>query len=145
MDTAPPRLAPGARHFTRTVALVLAFAAAIVAGAVAGAGGTASASGAAKAGCVEETAFMRRNHMDLLQQHRDRTVKDGIRTTRHSLEGCVNCHADKETGSVVGRNAAGQEGFCAGCHRYVAVSPDCFDCHTTRRSSAVAATRGVPR
>jgi len=146
MAGAPLRQVSGGRHIAGTIALLLALAAAVAAGAsAASASDTVGAPGAAKASCVEETAFMRRNHMDLLQNHRDRTVKDGIRTTRHSLEGCVNCHADKETGSVVGRNAAGKEGFCAGCHRFVAVSPNCFDCHTTKRSAAVAVTGGAAR
>jgi hypothetical protein len=135
-------LASTGRRIVRTVALTLALGAAVAAGVLASAGETATVPVAAKAGCVEEVATMRRNHMDLLQRHRDRTVQDGIRTTRHSLTGCVNCHADKETGSVIGRNAAGQEGFCAGCHRFVAVSPDCFDCHASQRSSAFAAATG---
>ena len=84
---------------------------------------------------------MRRNHMDLLRHQSQRTVKDGVRTTKHSLAGCVDCHADKETGSVLGRNAAGREGFCAECHRKVAASPDCFECHSSQRSARVAATR----
>jgi hypothetical protein len=143
MAIAPLQLAAGGGRIVRTVALVLAFAAAVAAGAGASAGDAPVATGAAKAACVEETATMRRNHMDLLRHQRDRTVRDGIRTTRHSLEGCVNCHADKETGSVLGRNAAGKEGFCAGCHRFVAVSPDCFDCHAAQRAAAVVA--GAPR
>ncbi len=145
MAAAPLRQTPGGLRLVRTVALTLALAAAIAAGAWASAGDTAVATAAAKTGCVEETAFMRRNHMDLLQSHRDRTVKDGIRTTRYSLEGCVNCHADKETGSVVGRNATGTEGFCAGCHRFVAASPDCFECHSPRGSPQTAATAGAKR
>jgi hypothetical protein len=142
MAATSPRLATGARRFAGALALLLAFAAAFVA-AVAGAGDATTPAGGAKAACVEETAFMRRNHMDLLRQHRDRSTREGIRTTRHSLEGCVNCHADKATNSVIGRNAAGEEGFCAGCHRYVAVSVDCFECHAAQRAPGVAA-RGEP-
>ena len=100
-----------------------------------------SAPVAAAAGerCVEETSFMRRNHMELLKHHRDRTVREGVRTTRHSLANCVNCHADKETGSVVGLNSQGKQGFCAGCHSYVGVQLDCFECHATRPKAAVVA------
>jgi hypothetical protein len=88
--------------------------------------------------CVEDTAFMRRNHMELLKHQRDRTVRDGVRTVRHSLANCIACHADKETGSVVGVNSQGKKGFCAGCHGFVGVQLDCFDCHATRPKVAVA-------
>ncbi|NOR18726.1 MAG: hypothetical protein GQ538_01390, partial [Xanthomonadales bacterium] len=35
--------------------------------------------------CVEDTDYMRRNHMDLLMHERDETVHEGIREKRHSL------------------------------------------------------------
>ncbi len=84
--------------------------------------------------CVEDTAFMRRNHMELLLHHRDRTVHEGIRTTQHSLANCIACHASKETGRVTGSKDA----FCEGCHAYAAVKLDCFECHTDRAKPAVA-------
>ncbi len=71
---------------------------------------------------------MRRNHMELLMHHRDRTVHEGIRTTQHSLANCIACHASKETGRVTGSKDA----FCEGCHAYAAVKLDCFECHTDR-------------
>ena len=85
--------------------------------------------------CVEDTAFMRRNHMELLLHQRDRTVHEGIRTTQHSLANCVTCHADPKTGRVTGSKDA----FCEGCHRYAGVTLDCFECHTDKASAAVAA------
>ena len=127
------------RRIVRRVTLVMALAAALAGGAVAVAADVAPAAGPAVARCVEETGYMRRNHMDLLRHQRDRTVREGIRTIRHSLAGCVDCHADAETRSVVGRNAAGRDGFCAGCHRYVAVQLDCFDCHATQPAGLAAA------
>ena len=42
--------------------------------------------------CVEDTQVMRRNHMDLLKHHRDETMHNGIRTPKHSLNECINCH-----------------------------------------------------
>ena len=42
--------------------------------------------------CVRDTSFMRRNHMELLLHKRDATMRDGIRTPKESLEGCINCH-----------------------------------------------------
>lgn len=78
--------------------------------------------------CVEDTQFMRRNHMDLLKHHRDDTMRKGIRTTKHSLKKCVECHASEKSGSV----AASKEDFCAACHSYASVKLDCWDCHATK-------------
>jgi hypothetical protein len=85
--------------------------------------------------CVEDVQVMRRNHMELLKHHRDGTVRDGVRTVEHSLANCVSCHASKETGRVTGSDNA----FCEGCHRYAAVKLDCFECHTDRAQTTVAA------
>jgi len=78
--------------------------------------------------CVEDTDFMRRNHMELLKHHRDETMHQGIRTTKYSLKQCVACHASEKTGSV----AATKEDFCAACHSYAGVKLDCWDCHATK-------------
>jgi len=83
--------------------------------------------------CVEDTAFMRRNHMELLLHQRDRTVHDGIRTTKHSLANCVTCHASRKTGRVTGT-----DGFCASCHSYAGVALDCFECHADKPAVAEA-------
>jgi hypothetical protein len=90
--------------------------------------------------CVEDTQFMRRNHMDLLKHQRDETMRKGIRTTRHSLKRCVECHASEKTGSV----AASKEDFCAACHSYASVKLDCWDCHATRPGKKSAASPHVP-
>ena len=84
--------------------------------------------------CVEDTQFMLRNHMEVLKHHRDRTVREGVRTTQHSLANCVACHASRETGRVTGSKDA----FCESCHRFAAVTLDCFECHTDKASAAVA-------
>ena len=84
--------------------------------------------------CVEDTAFMVRNHMELLKHHRERTVREGVRTTQHSLANCVNCHASPVTGRVTGT----QDAFCESCHRYAAVKLDCFECHSDRAARKVA-------
>ena len=78
--------------------------------------------------CVEDERYMRRNHMELLKHHRDKTVHEGIRTKQHSLKECINCHAGKQTGSVT----ASKENFCVSCHSYAAVKIDCFDCHSSK-------------
>lgn len=103
--------------------------------------GLAVASGGAQAGvdlpklekgkgerCVEDTQYMRRNHMELLKHHRDETMHKGIRTRQHSLKGCVECHASAKTGSV----AASKDDFCAACHAYTGVKLDCWDCHASK-------------
>ncbi|MFE8035354.1 sulfur reduction protein DsrJ [Thiohalocapsa marina] len=80
--------------------------------------------------CVEPTEYMRRNHMELIRHQRDATVHDGIRSTKHSLAGCVSCHAGvDDRQQPIPINADGQ--FCEACHDYTAVTLNCFDCHAT--------------
>jgi len=83
--------------------------------------------------CVAPTAEMRRDHMKMLLHQRDRTLRQGIRESRFSLKNCVDCHASRETGSVLGK-----DGFCSSCHAYASVSIDCFECHTPVRQDRVA-------
>ena len=105
------------------------------------AGPLAHASGpaldAARAGpCVEDPKLMRRSHPDFLKHGRDDTVRKGIRGIRHSLAACVDCHASRADGRVLGS----ERHFCQGCHDYAAVKVDCFDCHaSTARPAATAA------
>jgi len=78
--------------------------------------------------CIRPTDFMRINHMYLLLHKRDQTVREGIRTTDASLQGCVDCHAKMDdAGKAIPINNPGQ--FCAACHEYTAVKIGCFDCH----------------
>ena len=84
--------------------------------------------------CVEDTDFMRRNHMDLLDHQRDETVHEGIRSKQHSLSECISCHV------VMGPDAvpvtvSSPEHFCRSCHDYAAVKVDCFQCHASRPDS----------
>lgn len=78
--------------------------------------------------CVEDNDTIRRLHPDLLKHQRNETMRKGIRTTKHSLKQCVECHASEKTGSV----AASKEDFCVACHSYAAVKLDCWDCHATK-------------
>ena len=82
--------------------------------------------------CVEDAATMRRDHMRFLEHQRDATVHGGIRGAKHSLRGCIDCHASAKTGSV----AAARTDFCAACHIYAAVKVDCFECHNSHRPAA---------
>jgi cytochrome c len=75
--------------------------------------------------CVEDTTFMRANHMKLLDTWRDEVVREGHRlytakngrTFEKSLTGtCLQCHSNKEQ-------------FCDRCHNYVGAKPSCFNCH----------------
>jgi hypothetical protein len=83
--------------------------------------------------CVAPVAEMRRDHMKMLFHQRDRTMRQGVRTTQFSLKNCVECHASQKTGSVLG-----EEGFCSGCHTYASVKIDCFECHTAMRQTKAA-------
>jgi hypothetical protein len=83
--------------------------------------------------CVAPTEEMRRDHIKMLLHQRDRTMRQGLREPRFSLKNCVDCHASRETGSVLGK-----EGFCSSCHAYAAVSMDCFECHTSLRQTRAA-------
>ena len=77
--------------------------------------------------CVADPQWMRVNHMKVLFQQRDETVHLGIRDGKYSL-------ASLRDNSVIGR----EDSFCEGCHRYEAVKIDCFECHSSKRSSALA-------
>ncbi len=75
--------------------------------------------------CVRETTYMTAHHMDLLDEWRDRVVREGVRMDE-SLGGeavemsltrtCLGCHVNKDA-------------FCDRCHDYLEVSPYCWDCH----------------
>ena len=82
--------------------------------------------------CVEDAQWMRKNHMNVLKHQRDETVHKGVRDTKHSLKGCIECHASKQDHSLTAR----ADSFCVGCHRYEAVKIDCFECHSDKRKSA---------
>ena len=85
---------------------------------------------ASAGGCVEDTEFMRRNHFEVIRHQRDETVYGGIRSSKHSLAGCVGCHVvHAPAGEPVPISDQGQ--FCAACHAYAAVKMNCFDCHAT--------------
>jgi len=79
--------------------------------------------------CVEDTAYMTANHMDLLDQWRDAVVREGKKEYTSSsgqeytmsLTGtCLKCHSNRET-------------FCLECHNYANVEPGCWECHVEPR------------
>jgi hypothetical protein len=75
--------------------------------------------------CVRPTAFMRLNHMNLLNQWRDEVVREDMHYVR-GIDGkdyemslsntCLGCHPNKSQ-------------FCDQCHNYMDVNPYCWDCH----------------
>ncbi len=76
--------------------------------------------------CVEDTAFMTQEHMQLLDEWRDSVARDGNRIyvsedgTEHVVslsDTCMDCHSNKAD-------------FCDRCHDYVSADPYCWDCHT---------------
>lgn len=76
--------------------------------------------------CVKGTAYMKKNHMELLRFWRDEAVRRGSRIYTGdeeakfeiSLSGtCLRCHKNKDE-------------FCDRCHRYVGVTPNCWTCHS---------------
>jgi hypothetical protein len=81
--------------------------------------------------CIESTEYMRVHHMDLLLKWRSWAVRDDSRGDENisyytatdgdewfmSLtETCLGCHDDRDA-------------FCNVCHDYMAVQPNCWDCH----------------
>jgi len=75
--------------------------------------------------CIEPKAFMRAEHMKLLNDWRDAAVRDGQRLYVNaegkqftiSLQNtCMHCHSNKKK-------------FCDECHNYMAVNPYCWSCH----------------
>lgn len=78
--------------------------------------------------CVEPTPEMRKNHMEYILHQRDETMYRGIRTSKHSLKECINCHVPENSDVRFGDS----QHFCSSCHNYAAVSIDCFQCHADR-------------
>jgi DnaJ-class molecular chaperone len=88
--------------------------------------------------CVAPPEEMRRNHMEMLKHQRTLTLRQGIRGAKVSLNGCIECHASKTNGSVIGSD----DNFCQTCHAYTAVKLDCWDCHQPK--AGYKATGAMP-
>ena len=92
--------------------------------------------------CIAPVEEMRRNHMDMLTHQRDRTMRQGIRGEPASLNACIECHAGKKSGSVLGASDSGKgTNFCESCHSYVAVKLDCFECHQPKAGFKAAGVK----
>jgi hypothetical protein len=75
--------------------------------------------------CVRDTAFMRANHMQLLDEWRDTVVRkaeriyvnaEGKEFNMSLSNTCLDCHSNKAE-------------FCDRCHQYASIEPYCWDCH----------------
>ena len=86
--------------------------------------------------CVEPVEVMRKKHFDFVLDHRDKTVIDGIRTKKHSLIECIDCHITANAEGEYARYSQDTH-FCASCHQYAAVTIDCFQCHADRPEEAI--------
>ncbi len=87
--------------------------------------------------CVEDVDWMRVKHFETILHQRDETVIRGIRTTKHSLKNCIDCHITPNAKGDYARYSNSEEHFCASCHTFAAVSIDCFQCHADRPESAI--------
>ncbi len=81
--------------------------------------------------CVYPTEYMKNYHMDLLNDWRDKVVRDnqrfllkngnfvdfrGKKMEMSLSHTCMKCHNNKSQ-------------FCDQCHNYLSVNPYCWDCH----------------
>lgn len=78
--------------------------------------------------CVEPTELMRRRHMEFIKHQRILTVHEGVRGSKYSLAGCVECHISYDADRAP-RPIDRPDQFCGACHAYAAVDLNCFDCH----------------
>ena len=60
-----------------------------------------------------------------------------IRTTKHSLKNCIDCHITPNAKGEYARYSDSKQHFCASCHEFAAVKIDCFMCHADRPGNAV--------
>ena len=76
--------------------------------------------------CVLPAETMRADHMEILNDWRDRVVRGGeryieiggVRYEMSLTDTCLKCHPKKSA-------------FCDQCHDYMGVKPYCWDCHLT--------------
>ena len=87
-----------------------------------------SAKAKAAGECVAEKSYMVPEHMQLLNDWREKVVRGGDRIYKNSKgktfamslstgeDSCIGCHVSKRD-------------FCDKCHTYASVRPYCWDCH----------------
>ena len=89
--------------------------------------------------CVAPAAYMRKNHMLLLNTWRDSVVRDGerfhimpdgSRVEKSLTKTCLGCHVSKKQ-------------FCEECHIYASVKPYCWGCHVVPVSGGHTELSGI--
>ena len=89
--------------------------------------------------CVAPAAYMRKNHMLLLNTWRDSVVRDGerfhimpdgSRGEKSLTKTCLGCHVSKKQ-------------FCEECHTYASVKPYCGGCHVVPVSGGHTELSGI--
>ena len=89
--------------------------------------------------CVAPAAYMRKNHMLLLNTWRDSVVRDGERfhimpdgnrVEKSLTKTCLGCHVSKKQ-------------FCEECHTYASVKPYCWECHVVPKSGGHTELSGI--
>ena len=76
--------------------------------------------------CIYEKEYMNHNHMNILNDWRDKVVRqdtryfdfNGVQTAMSLSKTCMKCHTFKVK-------------FCDKCHNYLGEAPYCWDCHVT--------------
>jgi hypothetical protein len=75
--------------------------------------------------CVRDKAYMKANHMQLLDEWRDTVVRkaeriyvspNGKEYNMSLSNTCLDCHSNYTE-------------FCERCHQYASIEPYCWDCH----------------
>jgi len=78
--------------------------------------------------CVYPKEYMRENHMKVLNDWRDRVVREGRRDyigftkkryTMSLQNTCLGCHSNYDN-------------FCDACHKYAGIEPYCWSCHVEK-------------
>ena len=81
--------------------------------------------------CVRDTAYMKASHMELLNDWRDRVVREGERFIE--IDGLPNPDAADGKWEMSLTNTClkchDRELSCKRCHDYASVRPYCWDCH----------------
>lgn len=82
--------------------------------------------------CIDSKEYMRAFHMDVLNEWRDKVVREDIRFTEINgkqvemslSKTCLKCHTSKVE-------------FCDKCHNLMGVDPYCWDCHIAPEEAAL--------
>jgi hypothetical protein len=83
---------------------------------------------AQKKECVAPVDFMKRRHMMLLHELRDRAVRGGDHHLNLTSTCLMECHSGKAE-------------FCDRCHSYAGVATSCWNCHLDSKPAVLRSAR----